>query len=203
MNEHTPTTTADDLDELLFKNFGRQPEKYPTLETTRAAKLFVPNHTRPRTREEEVVHLRAYLLKTDACPPEVVKACASSMADLIKGEHCILIPVPDSKGDTIRNYMLAYHIAMEIRKTTGKLLDVQDILARSEPTASQCKRHRQRKAPLTPEELKIMVKPHKPFTLCRIYFVDNVTTSGATIQACHDALGFGTGLVYAEALRRK
>jgi hypothetical protein len=177
--------------------------KYPTLETTLSAKLFVPNHTRPRNREEEVTHLRAYLLKADSCPPEVLKTCASSMADLIKGEDCILIPIPDSKGNTYRNYMLAYHIAMETRKTTGKLLDVQDILTRSEPTASQCKRHRQRKAPLTPEELKITVTPHKPFILRKVYFVDNVTTSGATVQACHDALGFGTGLVYAEALRRK
>jgi hypothetical protein len=177
--------------------------KYPTLETTLSAKLFVPNHTRPRTREEELTHLRAYLLKADACPPEVVKTCASSMADLIKGEQCILIPVPDSRGNTYRNYMLAYHIAMETRKTTGKLLEVQDILTRSEPTESQCKRHRQRKAPLTPEELKITLKPHKLFKLLKVYFVDNVITSGATIQACHDALGFGSGLVYAEALRRK
>jgi hypothetical protein len=168
--------------------------------TTKTARLFVPNHTRPRTREEETVHLKSYLLKSPACPREIIEACAEEMASLIAGEDCILIPVPDSKGDTSQNLWLAHRIAKNDR--TGEA-QVMDILTRSEATESQCKRHRQRKAPLTPEELKITVKPHKPFILRKVYFVDNVTTSGATVQACHDALGFGSGLVYAEALRRK
>jgi predicted amidophosphoribosyltransferase len=173
--------------------------RYPTLTTTRAAVLFVPNHTRPRTREEETAHLRAYLLKSEACPREIVEACAEEMASLIAGEDCILMPVPDSKGDTRQNLWLANRIARNDR--TGEA-QVMDILTRTSPTESQCKRHRQRKTPLTPEELKITVKPHKPFTLRKVYFVDNVITSGATVQACHDALGFGTGLVYAEATRK-
>ncbi len=77
------------------------------------------------------------------------------------------------------------------------------ILTRAEWSESQCMRHRAGLPPLRPEQLNISVIPHKPFTLRKVYFVDNVTTSGATIQACHDALGFGTGLVYAEAMRRK
>jgi len=32
-----------------------------------------------------------------------------------------------------------------------------------------------------------------------VFLVDNVTTSGNTLQAAHDALGFGTGLVFADA----
>ena len=40
-------------------------------------------------------------------------------------------------------------------------------------------------------------------TLRQTYFVDNVTTSGHTLQAAHDALGFGTGLVFADAGTRK
>ncbi len=174
--------------------------KYATLTTTKTACLFVQNGTRPRNREEQTAYLRAYLLKSPACPREIVEACADEMASLIAGEDCILIPVPDSKGDTSQNLWLANRIMRNDR--TGEA-QVMDILTRSEPTESQCKRHRQRKAPLTPEELKITVKPHKPFTLKKVYFIDNVFTSGATIQACHDALGFGTGLVYAEALRRK
>jgi hypothetical protein len=120
------------------------------------------------------------------------------MSILISGETCILIPVPDCKGGTGSNLRLALSIA---EHTRGKA-QVMDILTRSESTDSQCQRHRRGEAALTPEELKITVRPHKPFTLTKIYFVDNVITSGATIQACHDALGFGTGLVYAEALRR-
>jgi hypothetical protein len=33
--------------------------------------------------------------------------------------------------------------------------------------------------------------------------VDNVTTSGHTLQAARDALGFGTGLVFADAAHRR
>jgi hypoxanthine phosphoribosyltransferase len=121
------------------------------------------------------------------------------MAILISGETCILIPVPDCKGGTGSNLRLALRIA---DRTRGKA-QVMDILTRSESTESQCQRHRRGEAALTPEELKIVVKPHKPFILRKVYFVDNVTTSGATIQACHEALGFGTGLVYAEALRNR
>jgi len=168
--------------------------------TTKTARLFVPNHTRPRTREEETIHLKSYLLKSPACPREIVEACAEEMASLIAGEDGILIPVPDSKGDTKQNLWLANRIAKNDRTGEAKVID---LLTRTSPTESQCQRHRKGKTPLTPEELKITVKPHKPFILRKVYFVDNCTTSGNTLQACHDALGFGTGLVYAEAIRRK
>jgi hypothetical protein len=121
------------------------------------------------------------------------------MAILISGETCILIPVPDCKGGTGSNLRLA----LSIQDRTRGRAQVMDILTRSESTESQCQRHRRGEAALTPGELKIVVKPHKPFILRKVYFVDNVTTSGATIQACHEALGFGTGLVYAEALRNR
>lgn len=173
---------------------------YPTLKTTKTARLFVQNGTRPRCMEEQQAYLRAYLLKAEDCPPEIVDACADEMAKQIEGEDCILIPVPDSKGNTYKNQWLAYRIAES--KHAGKKIRVMSILTRSKDTESQCARHRKGKAPLTPEQMNITVTPHKPFDLRPIYFVDNVITSGATIQACHDALGFGTGLVYAEALRR-
>jgi hypothetical protein len=165
---------------------------------TKSARLFVQNGRRTRNTEEQTAYLRAYLLKSEACPREIVEACAEEMACLIRGEKCILIPVPDSRGDTRQNLWLAHRIAHHADEA-----EVQDSLTRSEPTESQCARHRKGKAPLRPEELKITVKPHKMFKLLKVYFVDNVTTSGATIQACHNALGFGTGLVYAEAMRRK
>ena len=31
-------------------------------------------------------------------------------------------------------------------------------------------------------------------------FVDNVITTGSTLQACHDAMGWGDGLAYADAI---
>ncbi len=39
--------------------------------------------------------------------------------------------------------------------------------------------------------------------LRQTYFVDNVTTSGNTLQAARDAMGFGAGLVFADAADRK
>ena len=151
-------------------------------------------------RQSKTAYLRAYLLKSEACPREIVEACAEEMASLIAGEDCILIPVPDSKGNTKQNLWLAHRIAHNDR--TGDA-QVKDILTRADWSESQCQRHRAGLEPLTPEQLNISVTPHKPFTLRKVYFVDNVITSGATVQACHDALGFGTGLVYAEAMRRK
>ena len=32
-----------------------------------------------------------------------------------------------------------------------------------------------------------------------VYFVDNVITTGTTLAACRRALGWGTGLAYADA----
>ncbi len=172
---------------------------YPTSLTTASARLFVQTGRRVRNTGEQSAYLRSYLLKSEACPDEILEACALDMAILISGETCILIPVPDCKGGTGPNLRLALSIQV---RTRGRA-QVMDILTRSESTESQCQRHRRGEAALTPEELKIVVRPHKPFILRKVYFVDNVTTSGATIQACHDALGFGTGLVYAEALRNR
>jgi len=171
---------------------------YPTSLTTASARLFVQTGRRVRNTEEQSAYLRAYLLKSKACPIEIVEACALDMAILISGDTCILIPVPDCKGGTYPNLRLA----LSIQDHTRGKAQVMDILTRSCPTESQCQRHRRGETALTPEMLKIIVRPHKPFKLRTVYFVDNVITSGATIQACHDALGFGTGLVYAEALRR-
>jgi hypothetical protein len=172
---------------------------YPTSATTRTAHLFVQQGRRPRNAEEQTVYLRSYFLKAETCDRLILEVCAKEMAILIGGEECILVPVPDCCGFTGRNLRLAQCIEVH---STDKA-QVMDILTRSESTESQCDRHCKGEAPLTPEELKIVVRPHKPFTLTKIYFVDNVITSGATIQACHDALGFGTGLVYAEALRNR
>jgi len=172
---------------------------YPTSATTKAARLFVQTGRRIRNAEEQSACLRAYLLKSKACAIEIVAACAGEMGRLIAGEDCTLIPVPDSNGCTIQNRRLCDAIA---RHEHAGYIQVADILTRDTATESQCGRHCKGKAPLPPEHLNISVIPHKPFRLTKIYFVDNVITSGATIQACHNALGFGTGLVYAEARRR-
>ncbi len=72
---------------------------------------------------------------------------------------------------------------------------------RSHPVPSTCARHKERRGPLPVEDHCITVREHRPFPLKRVYFVDNVITSGNTLEACAQALGFGTGLVYADASR--
>jgi hypothetical protein len=39
--------------------------------------------------------------------------------------------------------------------------------------------------------------------LLPIHFVDNVITTGTTIAACRRAIGWGSGLVYADASKPK
>ena len=90
--------------------------------TTKTARLFVQNGKRTRNTEEQTAYLRAYLLKSPACPSEIVEACAEEMAQQIAGEECILIPVPDSKGDTRQNLWLANRIMRNDRTGEAQVI---------------------------------------------------------------------------------
>ena len=47
---------------------------------------------------------------------------------------------------------------------------------------------------------RVDVRTNPRLIPCRpSYIVDNVTTSGTTLAACRAALGFGAGLVFADA----
>jgi len=46
-------------------------------------------------------------------------------------------------------------------------------------------------------------RSRKLLSLRQTYFVDNVTTSGNTLAAARAALGFGAGLVFADAAPRR
>jgi hypothetical protein len=75
-------------------------------------------------------------------------------------------------------------------------------IVRTAPIQFQCERHRLALGPITAEAHHFKRTP-KALTLRQTYLVDNVTTSGHTLQAAHDALGFGTGLVFADAADRR
>ena len=51
-------------------------------------------------------------------------------------------------------------------------------------------------------EHNIARREGKPIPCRRTFIVDNVITSGNTIRACSQALGFGTGLVFGDASYR-
>ena len=127
-----------------------------------------------------------------------MEEAASDMARLIN-ENCNLIPAPDHTGDTTANRRLANYIANNVAGRYADYAEVHDILGRTQEVESNCNRHKLRLPPLLPHELRIVRCNHKPIKCQKTYIVDNVTTDGTTIQACVYALGFGTGLVYADA----
>jgi len=73
---------------------------------------------------------------------------------------------------------------------------------RTQPVQSQCARHKHALGPIPPEQHHL-ARTRKALTLRQTYFVDNVTTSGNTLEAARLALGFGAGLVFADATPRR
>ena len=75
-------------------------------------------------------------------------------------------------------------------------------ILRTQPIASQCTRHKHALGPIAPDQHHF-ARTRKPLALRQTYFVDNVTTSGHTLEAARAALGFGAGLVFADAATRR
>lgn len=160
----------------------------------RAAQLYVSPRTRPLNQDEMQTRALSYLLKEPTCPQAGIEIAARDMAELIRGP-CCLIPVPNHTGDTSANLRLCKAIAEHI---AGAM--VADILGRSRPVESSCERHKAGKSPLTIAEHGIVRKSSRLIPANAIWYVDNTTTSGSTMEACRAALnGFGRGLAYADA----
>lgn len=167
--------------------------------TTKSARRYVSPNTRPLTREEAETRALAYALKNPACDRDLIDAAAREMAKQIDGQRGYLIPVPDHTGNTTANRKLAASIAF----CTGNKFTVEDALFRTAPTESACERHKKRLPAIPVAFHNIEKRTGHQIPLRdsdRIYFVDNVITSGNTIEACRVAcFGLGTGLVYADA----
>jgi hypothetical protein len=161
---------------------------------TKAARLYVSPRSRPLNQYEMETRGLSYLLKDADCPEQAIHIAAREMAALIWGP-CNLISVPGHTGDTAANLRLARAIAGYV---TGGA-HVFDILGRAAPVDSACARHRVNLPPLTVSDHQI-IRTSPRLIPCRpSYIVDNVTTSGNTIRACQATLGFGSGLVFADA----
>jgi hypothetical protein len=184
LNEFAAQVPASKLSLL-----GTSPDR-----TTKAARLYVSPRTRPLNQYEMETRGLSYLLKDLDCPDAPLHIAAREMAALVWGP-CNLIPVPSHTGDTSANLRLARAIAGYV---TGGAT-VFDLLTRTAPAPSACDRHRARLAPITETEHNITRRPGKPIPCRPSYLIDNVTTSGTTIRACRAALGFGSGLVFADA----
>jgi hypothetical protein len=157
-----------------------------------AARKYPTPRNGPLSLEENETRRLAYAIKTTASPTVDFDTAARDMAALITGP-CWLVPIPDSTGNTDANARLASHIA---RHCPGA--QVVKAILRTQPIQSQCARHKHALGPIPPDQHHL-ARTRKCLTLRQTYFVDNVTTSGHTIQAARIALGFGAGLVFADA----
>ena len=138
----------------------------------------------------------AYSIKRITNPSADFDAAAREMAALITGP-CWLVPIPDSAGSTDANARLASLIAMHCPGA-----QVARAICRTQPIQSQCARHKNALGPIPPDQHHT-ARTGKVITLRQTYFVDNVTTGGNTLEAGRAALGFGAGLVFADAATRR
>ena len=156
-----------------------------------AARRYVSPRSRPITPEECEIRRIAYALKRG----EEIGIAAREMAVLLPLDlpTLTLVPVPASTGSIEANLILARAIAAEY----GPQARVVSALNRVVPVESSCSRRRRRLPGLTAADHKF-VRIGGWFAL-PVFLVDNVVTTGATLAAAHHAIGFGTGLVFADA----
>ena len=161
-----------------------------------AARRYHTPRNGPLTLEQAETRRLAYAIKSTASNSADFHTAAREMAALISGP-CWLVPIPDSSGNTDANTRLASLIAGHCPGA-----QVAKAIHRTQPVQSQCARHKLALGPIPPEQHHF-ARTRKMLTLRQTYFVDNVTTSGHTLQAARNALGFGAGLVFADAAPRR
>ncbi len=167
-----------------------------------AARKYATPRNGPLTLEQTETRRLAYSIKSTASPSIDFDTAAREMAALITGP-CWLVPIPDSTGNTDANTRLAHHIANHVNANAAGIgAQVVKAIYRTQPVQSQCARHKLALGPIAPEQHHL-ARNRKVLTLRQTYFVDNVTTSGHTLEAARLALGFGAGLVFADAATRR
>jgi hypothetical protein len=156
-----------------------------------AARRYVSPRARPITPEEAETRRIAYALKRG----EAAELASSEMAGLLPPDlpTLTLVPIPSSTGSIEANLMLARAIAAEY----GLQARVIPALNRVVPIESSCARRRRGLPGLIAADHEF-VRVGGWFAL-PVFLVDNVATTGATLAAARYALGFGTGLVFADA----
>lgn len=160
-----------------------------------SARKYPTPRNGPLSIEETETRRLAYAIKDPRTPARDFETAAREMAALITGP-CWLVPVPGSTGCTEANTRLAHMIACHCPGA-----QIAKAIQRLHPVQSQCTRHKLALGPIAPDEHHL-ARTRKPLTLRQTYFVDNVTTSGNTLEAARLALGFGAGLVFADAAAR-
>jgi hypothetical protein len=172
-----------------------------------SAHKYVSPRSRPITPEEAEVRRIAYALKVPTA--EACELAARDLAPLLDSAeapatHIVLMPVPASTGAMDANRQLANELAAEIhRRYPERRVQIKLTVGRQHPVESSCVRRRRNMAGL-PLEDHAMIRVTGPLTATNTayYFVDNMATTGTTLAACRQALGFGEGIVWADAGKR-
>jgi hypothetical protein len=157
-----------------------------------AARLYISPRTRALTAEEAETRRLSYAIKDRRSSTADFATAGLEMARLISGP-CWLVPIPSRSGDTVANGILCMQIASFLQGAR-----MAKAIVRTSPIESQCARHRSAMGAIRPADHHFK-RSAKFLEAMPVFLVDNVTTSGNTLQAAHDALGFGTGLVFADA----
>jgi len=154
------------------------------------AERYISPRTRTITTEEAEIRAIAYALKDANL--EAIAVAAPAMADLIDGP-CWLVPIPASDTTLNANLALARAIAAIVPGARVKLA-----IERTRTVESSTARRRKSKFGLEPHQHHF-ARTAGPLNPLPLYFVDNVITTGNTVRAARAALGWGTGLAYADA----
>ena len=130
----------------------------------------------------------AYALKRG--DPEAVATAADELAQRVP-QGAVLVPAPDSRGNTAGNLALAEAIAERVGG------EVRDVLSRAAPVESS-RAMRERGRVRRPAEHGIEASEQLPDA----FIVDNVIATGGTMRAAQDAMGGGTPLAWADRSQR-
>jgi hypothetical protein len=171
-----------------------------------AAHKYVSPRSRLITPEEAEVRRLAYALKIPTA--EACTVAAQALAPLVDAAEApsvniVLMPVPASTGTIDANRHIANELAAEIhRRYPARRVQVKVTVGRQHPVESSCVRRRRSLAAAgLPLEEHAMIRVAGPLTATNTayFFVDNMATTGTTLLACRVALGFGEGIVWADA----
>src|SRR4051794_5333257 len=186
-----------------------------------AARKYPTPRNGPLSLEETETRRLAYAIKNLASPLLDFDTAAREMAELITGP-CWLVPIPDSTGNTDANARLAHHIA---RYVDGA--QIAKAIYRTQPVQSQCARHKHALGPISPEQHHLartrkmltlrqtpplaplppaqppLPPPRKLLPLPQPFFGNNATPGETPLDPPRLALGFGAGLVFADAAPRR
>ena len=167
------------------------------------AHKYVSPRARPLTPEELEVRRIACALKVPTA--EACETAARDLAPLLDAAEApettiVLMPVPGSTGSTDANRQFANELAAEVhRRYPARRVQIKITVGRKHPVESSCVRRKRGLSGLRGDE-HAFIRVAGPLTATgtAYYFVDNMATTGRTLDACRAALGFGEGIVWAD-----